>query len=228
MVISNVGINDMPSGWRLKNDKNKRIYTCWSDMIRRCYSEKSLKKNPSYKDCFVCERWLLLSNFVEDIEKIDGYENWLNNPNKRIALDKDIKTNGKNKCYCLENCMFVSQVENTKQSNKTMSRDYMKGENNCWHGKNLSEEHIAKRKETVLKNETFKGVNNPRALKVAQCDENWNIIKIWDYIKEASIELDICYTSIIGCCKGKQKSTKTKDGTKYKWKYINKEEVIKW
>ena len=43
MVISNVGINDMPSGWRLKNDENKRIYTCWSDMIRRCYSEKSLK-----------------------------------------------------------------------------------------------------------------------------------------------------------------------------------------
>ena len=30
------GINDMPSGWT-KTDENKRVYTLWFGMLRRCY-----------------------------------------------------------------------------------------------------------------------------------------------------------------------------------------------
>ena len=44
MKIHNIGINDMPRGWRLKNELNERIYRVWYGMIQRCYSEKSLKK----------------------------------------------------------------------------------------------------------------------------------------------------------------------------------------
>ena len=76
MKIHNIGINDMPRGWRLKNELNERIYRVWHGMIQRCYSEKSLKKRNTYKDCYVCKSWLKLSNLVEDIQKIDGYELW--------------------------------------------------------------------------------------------------------------------------------------------------------
>ena len=116
-MIYNKGINDMPKGWRKENDLNGRIYWCWAHMIERCYSEKSLEKRPTYNNCYVCDKWLKLSGFIEDIEKIDGYELWINN--KDMALDKDIKNKGVSKCYCLENCIFVSKEENTKQSSKT-------------------------------------------------------------------------------------------------------------
>ena len=73
-MIYNKGINDMPKGWRNENDLNGRIYWCWAHMIERCYSEKSLEKRPTYNNCCVCDKWLKLSGFIEDVEKIDGYE----------------------------------------------------------------------------------------------------------------------------------------------------------
>ena len=36
-------------------------------------------------------------------------------------MDKDIKSNGKNKCYCLEECVFITNEENAKQARKTDS-----------------------------------------------------------------------------------------------------------
>ena len=200
MKIHNMGINDMPRGWRLKNELNERIYRVWHGMIQRCYSEKSLKKRNTYKDCYVCKRWLKLSNFVEDIPKIDGYELWLNNPNQRIALDKDIKSNGNNKCYCLEQCMFATNKENIKQSNKTMDYSFTQTDK--------------------YKNKMSKSVKENHRTIVAQIDEDKKIIKIWSYIKLASKELNINYTSITYCCKNKYKSAKTKDGIKTYWKYL--------
>ena len=31
-------------------------------------------KHKNYKDCYVCERWMSLKKFVEDIQKIDNYK----------------------------------------------------------------------------------------------------------------------------------------------------------
>lgn len=98
-----------------KNSKETREYTLWSSMIRRCYNESVLKLRPCYKDAEVCERWLVYSNFLEDLPFIEGYEYWYNNPNKKIALDKDIKGNGQ-KLYCLENCCFVDTSENSRET----------------------------------------------------------------------------------------------------------------
>ena len=67
-------------------------------------------------------------------------------------------------------------------------------------GKNFSEEHKQKLSEAK------KGENHPRAKCVAQYDLNGNIIKIWDYAKQATEELGIDNSSIIKCCKGKYKS----------------------
>lgn len=133
-MICNKGINDMSIGWRLENELNHRIYKTWTHMIQRCYSEKSLKERPTYKNCYVCDRWLKLSNFVDDISKIDGYDEWLNN--KNMALDKDIKSNGKNKCYCLDNCMFVLKNNNSKQVSKT--RDWRKQQKIAQYDKNMN------------------------------------------------------------------------------------------
>lgn len=116
------GVNDMDFGF-MSDETNKRIYRCWYNMLQRCYSGKQ----KAYDECYVCNKWLKLSGFVEDISKIDNYELWLNNTNKDIALDKDIKSNGKNKCYCLEECMFATNKDNAIQSHKTRNQN---GSNN--------------------------------------------------------------------------------------------------
>ena len=118
----------MPRGWTKDNELNSRIYELWKGMLRRCYSKEFLKKRPTYSNCYVCERWLKLSNFVNDISKINNYEHWIKN--KNYQLDKDIKSNGINKCYCLEECQFISQEENTKQAVKTRNNNYLMKENN--------------------------------------------------------------------------------------------------
>lgn len=120
-MIYGKGINDMPYGWAKENELNRRIYRCWSSMIKRCYYEKYQQINPTYKGCYVCERWLKLSNFVEDISKIENYELWITGFNKKknpYELDKDIKSNNKNKCYCLEQCQFVLQKDNGSKAHK--------------------------------------------------------------------------------------------------------------
>ena len=180
-MIRNHGINDMPKGWRLENEENERIYRTYSHMLERCYSEKLHKKYPTYKNCTVCERWLLLSNFVEDFYKIDGYdkEKFLNG---ELCLDKDIKSNGQNKEYSLENCIFVSNAENVKQSNKTMDYSFIKtGENSHMYGKT--------------------GEYSPRSIKIAQYDKEENLIKIWNGSYEIQRELGTAQAHIIVCCK---------------------------
>ncbi len=123
-VVYGKGINDMYRSWRTENEKNFRIYHTWANMLCRCYSEKYQEKHPTYKGCTVCKKWLLLSNFIEDYRLIDGYDE-----NKffkgELCLDKDIKSNGKNKEYSLINCMWVSKTENTIQSNKTMDYSFI-------------------------------------------------------------------------------------------------------
>lgn len=137
-IVYGKGVNDMPYGWRSADEWNYRVYEVWRSMIRRCYSKKFHEKNPTYENCYCCERWLFLSNFVEDIVKIDGYELWLSVFGEKInpyQLDKDVKSNGINKCYCLENCMFVTKSENSKQANKTRDNTYLQGRTGGKHGR---------------------------------------------------------------------------------------------
>lgn len=196
-------------GWMSETELNRRTYGVWQRMLERCYSEKYQKNNPSYKGCYVCNRWLKLSNFVEDISKIDNYEFWKNNPNKRIALDKDVKSNNENKCYCLEQCMFITQEENSKQSH--INRDYTiyQGENNIWYGKTFPEE--MKRK---MSNAKISGI-------VVRCDKEGNIIKVYNGTPDVQKDFNINKSNIIKCCKGKTKSAgKDENGNKLYWKYL--------
>ena len=179
-VVCCKGINDMTYGWTRSNEKNQRIYQTWHSMLVRCYDEKYQERKSTYKGCSVCQRWLLLSNFVEDVTKIEGYdeEKFLNG---ELQLDKDVKSIGVNKEYSLENCMLISNIENIKQSNKTMDYTFMQGENNPFYG--------------------IIGENHPRSIKISQYDKKGDLIKIWNASYEIQRELGIKHQNIIACCK---------------------------
>ena len=216
-IVCEYGINDMYRGWYGESDWNKRIYSLWRNMLKRCYSESCHKTNPTYIDC-TCQLELhWLSYFVEHVVKIKGYE-YEKFMNGELVLDKDIKTNGKNKEYSIENCMFVSVAENAKQSSKTRDNSYLQGENHPMYGKQHKEETIEKM-SNIKKGENNPmygktGSNNPSSKKVIQYTKNGELIRVWNCIKTASVELGVNYTNIVKCCRGKRKSTGG-----FVWKY---------
>lgn len=219
------GINDMEWGWRGKSELNKRIYQCWNAMLERCYYESYIG-HEAYKDCYVCERWHKLSNFVEDISKIEGYAEWIKD--KKYQLDKDIKKNG-NKCYCLEYCKFVTQKENLDKLHESCDYKWFKGENHPFYNKHHSEETRQKISEShkgkSLSEETkrkvgeavkgkMKGKNNPNLGElIAKINKNNDTILDIKY-RFQYIE-DGYSANITACCRGKQK---TSGG--FKWKYL--------
>ena len=220
-MIYEKGVNDTEKGWTRKNEENKRIYRCWYSMLTRCYSKKFHELHKSYENCYACNRWLKLSNFAEDVKLLENYDKWLEN-NKKYELDKDLKSNGINKCYCPEQCMFLDKASNIIQSNKTMDYSFTKSKernnkiSNSLKNKPKSDEHKHNISESLKLSSKNKGKNKYCAKCVAQYDLNNNLIKVWDYIKQASNELKIDSSSISKCCRGK---LKTAGG--YVWKYFN-------
>ena len=84
--------------------KKDASYIAWKGMIWRCYCSSS-NKTKWYMDCYVCEEWLVFSNFrkwfKEQSDYKDGY-----------CLDKDILVKD-NKIYSPDTCCFVPQEINT-------------------------------------------------------------------------------------------------------------------
>ena len=129
-----VGVNDadyfvqkFESYIDLNGQKKRRLlWTCpfylkWTNMLKRCYSEKYHEKSPTYKDCTVCEEWLTFSNFKKWMESKD-YQG--------KQLDKDLIEEG-NKIYSPEKCLFVSQRVNSFMTSRKSSRgDCLLGV--CW------------------------------------------------------------------------------------------------
>ena len=186
-TVCGKGINDMPKGWISENEWNKKVYNKWSNMLMRCYSEKYHKRQPSYVGCLVCDDWLILSNFVRDFKLIYGYdkEKFLSG---ELELDKDIKSNGINKIYSLENCMLTSKTDNVKQANKTRDNSYMQNENHPLWGKHHSEE-------------SKKKMSKSHSIKIAQYDKQGKLIKIWSSSIEIEHEMGIAHNTITACCK---------------------------
>ena len=223
-MVQGHGINDMPYGWTVENEWNKRVYQKWGSMLYRCYNEEyhKTKNGERYKDCTVCDRWLILSNFVEDFPKTDGYdrEKFLNG---ELELDKDIKSGGTNKIYVMDECLLTTHDENMKEAMRTRDYSDIQGENHPLYGKHHTE-------ETKLKmSESKQGENNPmhgklgsecpNSKKIAQYDKNkLELIKIWDSMMDVQRELGIDPSSISKCCKGKRKSAGG-----FIWKYVEEE-----
>lgn len=106
-LVFGIGINDAKYTTTLKDGNGKRLlcpyYEKWSSMMRRCYSSYAQKIRPTYKDCFVCNEWLIFSNFKSWMKKQD----W-----KGLELDKDILFKG-NKEYSPSTCLFVTPEVNS-------------------------------------------------------------------------------------------------------------------
>lgn len=78
-----------------------KIYRLWHDMMKRCYSEKYIKANPTYEKCYVCDEWLNYQNFAKWFE-----DNYYEVPGERMELDKDILYKG-NKRYGPDTCIIT-------------------------------------------------------------------------------------------------------------------------
>jgi hypothetical protein len=101
-----IGIND--ADYAVSTEVNGKRVTCpfyraWHNMLKRCYSEASHAVQPTYKECGVCDEWLIFSRFRSWMEKQD----W-----RGKELDKDILRPG-NKVYSPDNCMFVTRQINS-------------------------------------------------------------------------------------------------------------------
>ena len=118
--------------------------------------------------------------------------------------------NGYNVAKAGYNNPYYGKTEKEMSEISNKLSELKKGENHPFYGKK-GKEHPKYGKHNS--NETNKkisialsGKNNPKAKRVIQYDSQGNIIKIWDYIKQASEELNINASSISSCCRGTYKS----------------------
>lgn len=109
-------INDMPKGWMNKSELNMRIYYLWKSMINRT-TQKFWNKYPTYIGTTVANEWRILSNFVNDIKELDGYEQWVNATGQMMMLDKDTIIQG-NKHYSKATCKFITHTESNQDVNR--------------------------------------------------------------------------------------------------------------
>ena len=127
--VEGMGINDSQTyvqkfeylGYVNGKKKSKLLWICphyakWKDMLVRCYSTTKHKAFPNYKDCFVCEDWLLFSKF-----KIWSISQGMSESNSALTLDKDLLVVG-NKEYSPENCVYVPNKINTFILDNKLSR----------------------------------------------------------------------------------------------------------
>ena len=87
-------------------------------MMSRCYNVNDTHYSIyGAKGVTVHERWHNLDNFIEDIDKVDGFE-YDKFIVAEIQLDKDLKQIGSdNKVYSLDTCIFLSRSDNSGNRN---------------------------------------------------------------------------------------------------------------
>lgn len=105
-LIYGVGINDLSEPTRYSKGANTKEYNLWLQMLRRCYSEKALKRNPTYKDCYVSENWLKFALFAKEVRELRGFGDI------GYELDKDLIIQN-NKIYSAETVCFLPKSLNS-------------------------------------------------------------------------------------------------------------------
>ena len=98
-----------------ENGEIAKCYKVWNSMLQRCYDSKYKRREPTYKECTVCNKWHNFQNFAKWCN-----DNYYEIEDEVISLDKDILSKG-NKIYSPETCVFVPQNINSLfiKSNKS-------------------------------------------------------------------------------------------------------------
>ena len=97
------------------NGRNTKEYDLWKSMLRRCYSDNSKKKRPTYEGCECSENFKSYEYFYEWCNKQIGFNN------KDWQLDKDLLIKG-NKVYSENSCVFIPSEINSLLVKREASR----------------------------------------------------------------------------------------------------------
>jgi hypothetical protein len=107
-LVYGVGIYTKGKYKSWENGKPTKVYTAWTNMLKRCYSQISLEERPTYTGCTVCPEWLNFQKFAEwyfsNYYEVSSFGT--------LQIDKDILIKG-NKIYSPETCVFVPSVINS-------------------------------------------------------------------------------------------------------------------
>lgn len=105
--------------YRKVYDKDSDSYRKWIKMMGRCYNEKTLERQPTYKDVDVCEEWFTYDNFKKWYD-----ENYYEIPNKKMCLDKDLFSEDTKKIYSPNTCCFLPSELNMMFVSKPYNKKY--------------------------------------------------------------------------------------------------------
>lgn len=92
------------------NRKRVSLWECpyyqdWYSILRRCLCPIYISKNPTYKDCTICEDWKYFSNFIKWVDSQPNRD-WVN-----CVPDKDLLLTN-NKHYSSKTVVYISKQVN--------------------------------------------------------------------------------------------------------------------
>ena len=103
-------------------------YKLWNNMLSRCYSDTSKKRNPTYIGCEVSDNFKSYEYFYEWCHSQIGFG--VEGNGNPFQLDKDLLIKG-NKVYSEYSCVFIPNEVNKILTKSTASRgEYLIGV--CW------------------------------------------------------------------------------------------------
>lgn len=107
---------------KYSKEKDKECYTCWHNILIRCFDLKYKEKYPTYKDASIVDEWLDFQTFAKWY-----YDNIYYVPNERMEIDKDILIKN-NKVYSPDSCVFVPRrINSLLINNKSIRGEYPVG-----------------------------------------------------------------------------------------------------
>lgn len=118
--VLGVGVNDVDYMIEIRINGKRLVcpaYRAWKHILRRCYCERFLSKNETYRGVSVCNEWLSLSNFTDWYEKnsIPGWQ-----------IDKDLLTDSR--VYSPETCIYVPRwLNNFTEDHRSARGDFKIG-----------------------------------------------------------------------------------------------------
>lgn len=97
--------------------RDMKEYRLWEGILFRCYGTDYSKRDKSYEDATIEDRWKRFDYFLEDLIHIKGYDMWKRfhseypNTKNIFEFDKDTIVSG-NKTYSRYTCRFIPKFIN--------------------------------------------------------------------------------------------------------------------